>query len=87
MDIARSARGLVHANLSVLMDGTAHPVLATALGSLDLFRIYGLFLAALGLRKVARMSSGSAWTVVLIIFLLGVLFAIAIATVTGSVMA
>jgi hypothetical protein len=47
-------------------------VLATALGSLDLFALYGLFLAALGLRKVARLSSGSAWAIVLGLWLLGV---------------
>ncbi len=86
-DIARASRGLVHANFSLLVDGTAHPVLATLLGSIDLFKIYGLFLAALGLRKVARMPAGSAWTIVLIITLLGVLFAVAIAMLTGTVMA
>jgi hypothetical protein len=87
MDIARSSRGLVHANLSVLVDGTAHPVLATLLGSIDIFRFYGLFLAALGLRKVGRMSAGTAWTIVLIIFLLGLLLTVGLATLTGTAMA
>jgi hypothetical protein len=79
-------RGLVRANLSLLVDPTAHPVMATALGSIDLLSFYGLFLAALGLRKVARLSSGSAWTIVLIIWLIGVIFRIAISTFTGTAM-
>ncbi|HEX8069109.1 MAG TPA: YIP1 family protein [Pyrinomonadaceae bacterium] len=87
MDIAGASRGLVHANLGLLVSGTAHPILATLLGSLDLFRLYGLFLAALGLRKVGRMSPGSAWTVVLLIFLLGVLLTVGIAAMTGTPMA
>jgi hypothetical protein len=73
-DLVHAARrGLVQANPSLLVDATAHPVLATALGSLDLLSFYGLFLAALGLRKVGRMSSGAAWTIVLIIWLIGVI--------------
>jgi hypothetical protein len=87
IDMTSAGRGLVHANLGLLVNGTAHPILATLLGSLDLFRLYGLFLAALGLRKVGRMSSGSAWTVVLIIFLLGVLLTVGIAAMTGTPMA
>src|SRR5205085_4694827 len=52
-DIAAGVgRGLVRASPGALVDGSAHPVLATALGSLDIIALYGLFLAALGLRKV-----------------------------------
>ncbi|HZH89150.1 MAG TPA: YIP1 family protein [Pyrinomonadaceae bacterium] len=72
-EIARGLSGLVHANPGIVVDAAAHPVLATALGSLDLFAFYGLFLAALGLRKVARLSTGSAWAVVLGLWLLGVI--------------
>jgi hypothetical protein len=72
-DIAQGAgRGLVRASPGALVDGSAHPVLATALGSLDLIAIYGLFLAALGLRKVGKLSKGNAWTVVLILWGIGV---------------
>jgi hypothetical protein len=86
-DPAQAARrGLVRANLGLLVDQTAHPVLATALGAIDLLSFYGLFLAALGLRKVARLSSGSAWTIVLIIWLIGVILRIAFSTFTGGAM-
>lgn len=83
-EIARGLNGLVHANPGILVDSAAHPVLATALGSFDLFAFYGLFLAALGMRKVARLSSGSAWAVVLGIWLLGVIARLAISAATGA---
>lgn len=86
-EIARGLNGLVHANPGILVDAAAHPVLATALGAFDLFAIYGLVLAALGMRKVARLSSGSAWAVVLGIWLLGVVGRIIVAAMTGTPMA
>ncbi|HYG08903.1 MAG TPA: Yip1 family protein [Pyrinomonadaceae bacterium] len=86
-EIARGLNGLVHANPGILVDGAEQPVIATALGSLDLFAFYGLFLAALGLRKVARLSSGSAWAIVLGLWVLGVIARVVIASVTGTPMA
>jgi hypothetical protein len=74
-----SQRGLAHANVGALIDGTAHPVLATALGSLDILTFYGLFLAALGLRKVGKLKSGAAWTIVLALWVVGVLVRLGIA--------
>ena len=81
--VSASRRGLVRANLSFLSDSKAAPILYTVLGSLDIFAFYGLFLAALGLRKVGKMSSGSAWGIVLTIWIIGVVLRIAIAAVTG----
>lgn len=86
IDPIQARRGLVRANLGLLVDQTAHPVLATALGSIDLLSIYGLVLAALGLRKVARLSSGSAWAIVLLIWLIGVALRIIFAAFTGGAM-
>lgn len=85
-EIARGLGGLVHANLGMISDPTASPVLTTALASFDLFAIYGLFLAALGLRKIARLSAGAAWTVVLVIWLLGVLLKVGISLLTKNAM-
>ena len=76
--------GLAKANLGVLLGHGASPAVAALLGSLDLFAFYGLFLAALGLRKVGKMSSGSAWTVVLGLWLLGVLLKVGWAAVFGQ---
>ena len=86
-EAAIASRGMVHANPSILIDKVAHPVLATALGAFDLFAIYGLALAAIGMRKVARMSSGSAWSIVIGLYLLGLLFKLGIAAISGTPMA
>lgn len=83
----QAMRGMVKANPSAFIDGAANPVLATAVGSIDLFAIIGLVLASIGLRKVARMSSGSAWAVVLAFFLLGLVFKIAAAAILKTPMA
>jgi hypothetical protein len=72
IDLATSQGGLVKANLSILVDAKASPVLGALLGSVDLFGIWGWALAAIGLQKVAKISSGAAWAVVLIIGLIGV---------------
>ena len=59
LGIVKGQGGLVHANPRLFIDGQASSV-ATAAGAIDVFAFYGLFLAALGLRKVSRLSSGSA---------------------------
>jgi hypothetical protein len=82
--VAASRRGLVKANLSFLTDPKTAPILYTLLGSFDVFAFYGLFLAALGLRKVGKMSSGSAWGVVLGIWILGIMFRMALAGLFGQ---
>lgn len=78
--------GLVRANPGVLVDSVQHPVLTTALGSLDLFALYGLILAALGLRKVARISPAAAWGIVLFIWMGGVVARCLITAYTGTAM-
>ncbi len=76
--------GLVRANLAVLAPHGGSPAIGALLGSIDLFTFYGLFLAALGLRKVGRMSSGSAWTVAVGLWLIGVLLKVGWAAAFGS---
>ena len=73
IDLASSQRGVIQANPSFLIDGKAQPVLATIIGTLDLFMIWGWILAAIGLRITNRISSGSAWGIVILFALLGVL--------------
>ena len=84
--VQSSQRGLVRANAGVLVDGTAHPILATALGSIDLLVFYGLFLAALGLRKVGKVKSATAWTIVLALWGIRVIATLAISAATGRAM-
>lgn len=79
-----SQRGLVNANPSFLIDGKSMPVLATLVGTLDLFMIWGWVLAAIGLRIVNRISSGSAWAIVIILALLQVAFRVLGAVMSGN---
>lgn len=72
IDLATAQRGLVKANLGFFIDEKTMPLLGALLGSIDLFSIWGWTLAAIGLQRVAKISSGAAWAVVLIVGLLGV---------------
>ena len=84
IDIALSQRGVIHANPAILMDGRSAPVLATLVSTLDLFMIWGWVLAAIGLRITNRLSSGSAWAVILIFALIGIFFRVISAFFSGS---
>jgi hypothetical protein len=75
--------GLVRANLSIIPHGES-PALGALLGSFDLFAFYGLYLAALGLRKVGKMSSGSAWAVAVGLWAVGVLLKVGWAAAFGK---
>jgi hypothetical protein len=86
LETVQPGRSLARANLGILVDPKASPVLAAALGTFDVFVFYGLFLAALGLRKVARLSSGAAWGIVLGLWFLSLLFRVGLAAATGTVM-
>ena len=84
IDIATSQRGVIHANPAMLMDGKSAPVLATLVGTLDLFMIWGWVLAAIGLRITNKISSASAWTIVVIFALIGILFRVIGAFFSGA---
>lgn len=76
--------GVARANPSILVDPKTQPVLATLLGSFDLIAFYGLFLGALGLRTMAKLSSGSAWAIVLGIWFVGMLLRVIMALALGQ---
>ena len=84
MELSQLRNGLVRADLSLLVDPKASPVLGSALGSFDLFAFYGLYLAALGLRKVAKLSPGTAWGIVLTIWIIKVILRIIWAAAFGT---
>lgn len=75
---------LVVTNPGALLGEGSSRVLVAVLRQFDLLRFYGFFLAALGLRKVAKLSSGQAWGVVLTLWILGLLFAVGSAALFGS---
>lgn len=63
--------GLIHANPSFFLNAKQMPVIASLLGNLDLFLIWGWVLAAIGLQRVAKISAGAAWAIVIILALIG----------------
>lgn len=83
IDPVAAQRGLAQANLGFLIDPKQQPALATALSSIDLFAFYGMFLAALGFQKVARLSAASSWTIVIIFWVIALVFRLAISLVSG----
>lgn len=76
LDFNRSGAGLLVTNLGVLIGPEGSKVLRAALSWFDLFTFYGMFLAALGLRKVGKLSSGGAWTIVILLWLIGMIFSV-----------
>lgn len=75
---------LLITNPGAFMGPDSSPVLVAVLSQFDLLRFYGLFLAAIGLRKLANLSSGSAWGVVLGFYLIRALLAICSAAIFGG---
>jgi uncharacterized protein with PQ loop repeat len=84
IDIAASQRGLIHANPSFFVDGKEMPVLATLFSTFDFFLIWGWVLAAIGLQRVARISSGASWAIVLILALLSLAARVVSALFSGN---
>jgi len=76
--------GLARANPSILVDTKTQPMLATLLGSFDLIQFFGLFLAAVGLKIVGKLSSGSAWAIVLGIWFVGVILRVVMTLIMGQ---
>ena len=75
---------LLVTNPGAFMSSESSPVLISILSQFDLLRFYGLFLAAIGLRKVAKISSGSAWAIVLGFFLLRAILGVSSAAIFGG---
>ena len=71
-------------NPGAFMGADSSPVVVALLSQFDILRFYGLFLAALGLRKVAKVSSGSAWSIVIGFYLIAAILKIASAAIFGG---
>ena len=74
---------MVATNPGAFLSDESSRVLVALLSQFDLLRFYGLFLAALGLKKVAKLSSGQAWGVVLTLWFIGLLLAVGSAAIFG----
>lgn len=83
-----ASNGVLPANLGVLVEVTTFPVpiLAVVLGAFDLFEFYGLALAALGLRKVGRMSWVASSGVVIAVWLFAVAWRVAGAAISVALL-
>ncbi len=77
-------RGIAQTNLAILVDSKTQTLLATILGSFDVVAFYSMFLAATGLKVVARLPTGSAWTIVIAIWIVGVVIRVVLSLVTGQ---
>jgi hypothetical protein len=75
---------LMVTNPGAFMSEEASPVMVALLSQFDLLRFYGMFLAALGLRKVGKLSSGGAWTIVIGLWLIGVLLSVGRVAIFGA---
>lgn len=68
---------LLMTNPGALMGPESSAPLTALLTQFDLVRFYGMFLAALGLRKVGKLSSGSAWAIVILFWIILAVLAVA----------
>jgi hypothetical protein len=74
---------LVATNPAALLGEGSSKVLIAFLRQFDLLRFYGMFLAALGLRKIGKVSSGQAWGVVLTLWIVVLLLSVGSAALFG----
>jgi len=69
INVIDQQKGLVAGNLSFLVSKDS-PTLETLVASFDLFILWGWILFAIGLQKIAILSSASAWTITAVLFLI-----------------
>jgi hypothetical protein len=67
---------LLMTNPGAFMGPESSKMLTALLTQFDVLRFYGLFLSAVGLQKVAKLSSASAWSIVLGFWFIGLLLAL-----------
>ncbi|CAN5556703.1 hypothetical protein BH10ACI3_BH10ACI3_00660 [soil metagenome] len=72
IDLGTAQGGLLKASLAAFLDPKTMPMLSAVLSAFDLFAIWGWILAAIGLQRVAKISSGAAWAAVAIVGVLGI---------------
>jgi Yip1 domain len=77
--------GLVTDNLGALVKPGEHPVLFGLLSAFGVLAFYHVWLTATGLRHASdRLSKGSAWTIALLLWGIGLLFAVASSALFGG---
>jgi hypothetical protein len=77
IDALKGQRGLVRADLGILFSPAEHPYLYVFGSMIGLLTLYGLWLEATGLRHAGeKISSASAWTIALLLWLVGLVLAL-----------
>jgi hypothetical protein len=77
IDPIRGQRGLARADLGVLFNPAHNPYLFVLGSSLGLFTLYGIWLTATGLRNAGeKVTSGTAWSISIGLWVLGLLLAL-----------
>ena len=71
--------GLVMSNLGFLATEETSKAMRALMTSVDLFSVWCIYLLATGYRIVGRISAGSAWTSVLVVWLAGVAIKVGLA--------
>ncbi len=85
IDPLKGARGLVRADLGIFFKPSEHPYLYVMGSAIGLLTLYALWLEATGLRYAGeKISSSSAWTIVLILWGIGLLFGLGAAALFPS---
>ena len=74
---------LLVTNPGAFMNAEQSPFLTALLSHFDMLSFYGLFLAAIGLRKIAKLSSGSSWAIVIGYWLIGVILGVSMKVIFG----
>ncbi|MCA1620821.1 MAG: YIP1 family protein [Acidobacteria bacterium] len=79
--------GLVTDNLGILVRSAEHPVFFAILSFFGVLSFYRLWLTATGLRHASdKLSSGSAWAIAIIFWLIGMLMLTAFSALFGGIM-
>ena len=79
--------GLVRDNLGVLFAAAEHPALHTAASAIGFLSFYGLWLTATGLRNAGqKVSSGTAWSIAIAVWLIGLALKVISATLFSNFM-
>ncbi|MDT5061589.1 MAG: hypothetical protein QOH63_2048 [Acidobacteriota bacterium] len=85
IDTARGARGLARADLGLLFTPAQHPLLFVIGSFIGIFSIYGWWVTVSGLHNTAtKLSKASAWTIALLLWLLGLAIALLLSAIFPS---
>lgn len=85
LETFRVQKGLARADLGILVSATDHPYIFTIANLMGIFTLYGWWLTATGLRNAGeKISKGSAWTIVIILWFVWVIINVVLAMIAPS---